>query len=180
MSDQKPYLGAILLCRYKGRLMLLSCGLTGRWILYSCELHISYSVKKSSNSVKPHSIHFGTEDNMQGSLRIHLGSSFSIMLVANLCSLFNTRYSGTMINNVRKSMNLPHIKFSVFFSSDVLLRFGLCRLTPYQKWMPCCSYNCTSNGFAVAVCCFPLKVVHTSTKTFPEISIFPHLPFLTE
>jgi len=93
---------------------------------------MSYFEKKSSYSAKPCSIDSDAEENMQGSLRIHLGS-FSIMLVANLCSLFNTHYSGTMINNVGKSMSLPRIKFSVVFLSDVLLGFLLCRLLPYQK-----------------------------------------------
>lgn len=48
--------------------------------------------------------------------------------------------------------------------------------------MPRCSYDCTSNKFAVAVSCFPLKVVHTFTKTFPEISIsaLPPLPHRIE
>lgn len=42
----------------------------------------------SSNSAKPGSINFGMEDNMQRNLRIHLGSPFPIMLVANLCSFY--------------------------------------------------------------------------------------------
>lgn len=178
MSNQKSHLGAILLCRYKGSLMLLSSGRTGRWILYSYELHMNLFEKKNRNFAKPCSVHFGTEDNIQRSLRIHLRSPFPIMLVASLCSLSDTYYSGTTINNVRESTNLPHIKFSVVFLSDFLLRFLLCRLIPYQKWMPCCSCDCTSNRFAVAVSCVPLKVVHTSTKTYPEtsISLSPHLP----
>lgn len=165
-----------LLCRYKRSLMPLSSGLTGRWILCSCELHMNYFENKSRNSAEHCSVHFGTEDNNQGSLRIHLGSSFAIMLVANLCYLSVTHYSGTAINNVRESMNLPHIKFSVFLLSDFLLRFLLCRLIPYQKWMPCCSCDCTSNRFAVAVSCVSLKAVHPSTKTFPETSISPFPP----
>lgn len=88
MPNQRSCLGAILCCRFKSRLMLLSSGLTGRWILYSWELHMSNFEKRSSNSAKPRSINFGIEDNMQGSLRIHLGSSFPIMLVANLCSFY--------------------------------------------------------------------------------------------
>lgn len=138
-----------------------------------------YCEKKSSNSAKSHSIHFGTEDNRQGSLRIHLGSSFPIVLVANLCILFNTHYSGTAINNIRKSITLPCSKFSVFSVSDVLLRFLLCRLIPYQKWIPCCSYDSTSNRSAVAVSCVRSKVVHTATKTFPEVDSSPPA-FLTE
>lgn len=89
MPNQKSYLGAILCCRFKSRLMLLSSGFTDRWILYSRELHISNFEKRSSNSAKPRSINFGIEDNMQGNLRIHLGSSFPITLLANLCSFYS-------------------------------------------------------------------------------------------
>lgn len=70
-------------------------------------------------------------------------------------------------------MSLPHIKFSVAFSSDILLRSLLCRLIPYQQWVLCCSCDCTSNTSAVAVSSAPLTGVHVSTKTFSESSLSP-------